>query len=69
MSVEEILNQVKSLTPEDQERVAAVLAREVLSRSLSRIASKTIHTLPIDESEIDRIVRETRREIAGARHP
>lgn len=67
MSVEDVMEQVNSLSQDDQAQLAAELARKVLKRKLSEIGSLPDTPLPLTDVEIDQIVHEARRETLRAR--
>lgn len=66
MSVEEILQQAKSLSPDDQSRLVSELARAVLARRLRQTAQSVPGPLPITDEELNRLIKEARGEVIRA---
>lgn len=66
MSVEELMEQAEALSPADQSRFAAELARKVLQKRLAEIVSQPDAPLPLTDGEIDQLVHEARRETLRA---
>lgn len=67
MSVEELLRQAESLSPQDQSRLVQELSRAVLARTLSIAGQKPEVALPIENAELDQIIHEARDEMLRAR--
>jgi hypothetical protein len=62
MSVEELLRQAEALSPQDQSRLVKELSRSVLKRNLAATGSKPEIALLIEDSELDQIIREARKD-------
>ncbi|QDV89535.1 hypothetical protein RAS2_06050 [Phycisphaerae bacterium RAS2] len=66
MSVEEILQQAKSLSPDDQSRLVSELARAVLARRLRQTTQSASRPLPVTDQELNRLIHEARGEVIRA---
>lgn len=60
MSVEELLRQAETLSPQDQSRLVKELSRAVLARTLAAKGETPEVPLPIEDSELDQIIHEAR---------
>lgn len=65
-TVDQIIQEIEQLSPEDQSRLFHELSREVLAKRFRERASQGGFPLPVSDFELDQIVHEARRETLRA---